>query len=127
MAKRYCPGTGLGSQELNQDTHHDAFIKVGEKVMVTKGKYENYIGDYQGINNSEMAIVKLLQGETVYVPQTFLIKLNPPGNLNWYTLWKVLLANYLPYFMLQILHKSSNQTLMIMMLKSRLETFLLSK
>ena len=125
MARRYCPGTGFGYQELSQD--HDAFITVGDKVMVTKGKYENYIGEYQGINNSEMAIVKLVQGETVYVPQTFLIKLDPPGNLNWYTLWKVLLANYLPYFMLQILHKSSNQTLMIMMLKSRLETFLLSK
>ena len=127
MARRYCPGTGLGYQELSQDTHHDAFIKVGEKVMVTKGKYENYIGEYQGINNSEMAIVKLLQGETVYVPQTSLIKLNPPGNLNWYTFMGGFLANYWPYFMLQILHKSSNQTLMIMILKSRLETFLLSK
>ena len=75
MARRYCPGNGLGTDEL----HLDDFIELGDKVRVTMGRYQNSIGEYLGIDNLERAILKLTGGETIYVPQTLLVLLNPPG------------------------------------------------
>ena len=54
-----------------------------EKIKISKGRRRNSVGLYQGVDNSERAIVQLLDGETASVPQTFLVKLKPSGNLNW--------------------------------------------
>ena len=80
MARRYCPGTGLGLPTL---VFQETYFERGDKVKISKGRRRNSIGLYQGVDNSERAIVQLLDGETDSIPQAFLVKLNPSGNLNW--------------------------------------------